>query len=83
MLVLHKFARDASGMVGLVIVLPQSAGAREIACRGAVVWSKPVSGGDGRGAAYETAIFFTEMRDADRTDVEEYVSSRVRGSSEL
>jgi hypothetical protein len=69
--------------VGLVIVLPPSVGGREISCRGAVVRSVPVSGGDGRAAGYETAIFFTEMRDSDRLDVEEFVSSRVRGSSEL
>jgi len=57
--------------VALVIRLPEGAGAREIACRGAVVRSPP-RGGD---ASFETAIFFTHMSDADRVDVEEFVSS--------
>lgn len=57
--------------VALVIQLPAGAGSREIACRGAVVRSAP----DGRNSAFETAIFFTHMSDADRVDVEEFVSS--------
>jgi len=57
--------------VALVIQLPSTAGAREIACRGAVVRSAP-AGGD---STFETAIFFTHMSDADRLRVEEFVSS--------
>jgi hypothetical protein len=60
--------------VALVIRLPNAAGAREINCRGAVVRSAPV----GRDASFETAIFFTHMSDADRVDVEEFVSSAGR-----
>jgi hypothetical protein len=60
--------------VALVIRLPKAAGAREISCRGAVVRSAPA----GRDAAFETAIFFTHMSDADRIDVEDFVSSVAR-----
>jgi hypothetical protein len=73
--------------VELVIVLPGPAGQREVVCRGAVVRSTPLAvpetAKSGKHAAgFETAIFFTQMRDADRTDVEEFVSS-TRRSSEL
>ena len=57
--------------VALVIRLPNAVGAREISCRGAVVRSAPA----GRDASFETAIFFTHMSDADRDDVEKFVSS--------
>ena len=73
--------------VELVIVLPGPAGHREVVCRGAVVRSTAVAAPEtpksGKNAAgFETAIFFTQMRDADRTEVEEFVSS-TRQSTEL
>src|SRR5690348_10999722 len=67
--------------VGLVIVLPHAAGPREVVCRGAVVRSGPVSDPGSRGLAYETAIFFTAMRDEDRVHVGEFVSAGGRTSS--
>ena len=57
--------------VALIIVLPDGAGVREIACRGAVVRSAP----NGRDSSFETAIFFTHMSDADRIEVETFVAS--------
>jgi hypothetical protein len=73
--------------VELVIVLPARGGHREVVCRGAVVRSTALHAADapkpGRNAAgFETAIFFTQMRDSDRTEVEEFVSS-ARRSAEL
>lgn len=58
---------------------------REIVCRGAVVRSEPISRAGPANAAqrsgtpYDIAIFFTEMRDSDREDVEAFVAS-ARGS---
>ncbi len=74
--------------VELVIVLPAPAGRREILCRGAVVRCGPLGASaqgatpGARGPTFETAIFFTQMRDTDRIDLEEFVSS-VRRSTEL
>ena len=70
--------------VGLVIVLPTPSRRREIVCRGAVVRSGPLgaSGPGGRISAYETAIFFTDIRDEDRIEVGEFVSAANR-STEL
>ena len=55
---------------------------REIVCRGAVVRSQPAvtaatreSGTDSR---FDTAIFFTDIKDSDRADVEEMVSAALR-----
>ena len=64
--------------VGLVIVLPAPSGRREIVCRGAVVRSGPLGGPGGRVSAYDTAIFFTDMRDEDRIEVGEFVSAANR-----
>jgi hypothetical protein len=73
--------------VELVIVLPAPGGHREVVCRGAVVRSTAVASPEtskpGKQAPeYETAIFFTQMRDSDRTEVEEFVSS-ARRTAEL
>ena len=81
--------------VELVIVLPHHAGQREIVCRGAVVRSGPLGGsiqprnvsqsvaaGDKSASAFETAIFFTDIRDSDRVQVDEFVSS-ARPSARL
>lgn len=69
--------------VQMRIVLPGGASdaPREIVCRGAVVRSEPitrsVSGAATvrSGAPFDIAIFFTEMRDSDREDVEAFVAS--------
>jgi len=60
--------------VGLVLMIPGAVGAKEIACRGAVVRSAQA----GREPNFETAIFFTHMSDADRAHVEEFVSSAAK-----
>lgn len=54
---------------------------REVACRGAVVRCVRDGGrGAGPGDAFETAIFFTDMRETDRAAIEEFVMAlRRRG----
>ena len=73
----------------LVIPLPASRDGREIVCGGAVVRSAPAPsagtpahrGESGGGlAAFDTAIFFTDMNETDRADVEAFVS-RMHGSN--
>jgi hypothetical protein len=59
--------------VHLVLVLPTSRGLREVPCDGAVVRSAKEDGQ--HGASYETAIFFTEIRETDRAAITEYVST--------
>lgn len=60
--------------VHLVLVLPTPRGLREVPCDGAVVRSAKE---DGRhGPSYETAIFFTEIRETDRAAIAEYVTSQ-------
>lgn len=82
--------------VELVIQLPSDGDRREIVCRGAVVRSGPraaaekKAAGDGRpqgerssstdAPEYETAIFFTQVKDADRMQIEEFVSSKSRSA---
>ena len=68
--------------VELVIALPDGVRTREIVCGGVVVRSGPASDGSDRNGAAETAIFFTEIADQDRVQVEEFVST-IRRSSEL
>lgn len=69
--------------VELVIVLPAPTGRREILCRGAVVRCGPIAAdpSGGKGPSFETAIFFTQMRDTDRIDLEEFVSSIRRSNA--
>jgi hypothetical protein len=83
--------------VEIVLLLPAAADApsshadpgREIVCRGAVVRSGPVAdvrAADGKAASerrkrFDTAIFFTDMKESDRDQVEEFVSARLRSTS--
>jgi hypothetical protein len=64
--------------VHLVLLVPdagQGAGMRrEILARGAVVRSEPVRT-PGR-TAFDTAIFFTQIEDSDRVEVQQFVAAR-------
>ncbi len=65
--------------VALVLVLPGDHGRREIVCSGAVVRSGPSTRpAAARSSSFDTAIFFTELLDSDRVEIEEYVSSSRR-----
>jgi hypothetical protein len=74
--------------VHLILVIPSPHGQREVPCDGAVVRcvrdGNPGTGSAGSGApssssqtgsAYETAIFFTDIRESDRAAVTEFVSA--------
>jgi len=80
--------------VQLAIALPigpkGSLGTREITCRGVVVRCDPLespaaSAGDASRAAnrskYDTAIFFTDLGESDRSDVETFVSTAHRSDA--
>ena len=58
--------------VHLVLILPTSQGTSEVPCDGAVVRSTREDGP--MGAAFETAIFFTEIRDTDRSTIADYAA---------
>lgn len=63
--------------VHLVLMVPSSRGSREIPCGGAVV--RCVKDGDAAAhasAPYETAIYFTDIREADRSVLAAYVAAR-------
>jgi hypothetical protein len=64
--------------VELVLLLPdpeiRGAAPRELVLAGTVVRSRPLPGEGTK--TFETAIFFTDMKDDDREDVEAFVASR-------
>jgi hypothetical protein len=66
-------------VVQVTFLLPSAGSTCEVTCTGAVVRCVKSGPGDRAGApAYESAIYFTEVDDADRTAIEEYVSSLRR-----
>jgi hypothetical protein len=66
--------------VRLTIVLPDRGGApRPITCSGAVVRSRRTSRGPSGAERYETAIFFTELGESARNQLEDYVVLRRSG----
>ncbi|MCG3134482.1 MAG: hypothetical protein HMLKMBBP_01789 [Planctomycetes bacterium] len=64
--------------VHLVLMVPTPRGPREIPCGGAVVRSVKETAAPGSHAAepYETAIYFTDIREADRSVLAAYVAAR-------
>jgi hypothetical protein len=52
------------------LVLPAALGERHVVCDGVVVRSERT----GRAAAFDTAIFFSDVAEADRTELESYVA---------
>lgn len=67
------------GVVQVTFLLPSAGAACEVTCTGAVVRCAKAAADDRSGApAYEAAIYFTEVDDADRAAIEEYVSSLRR-----
>lgn len=64
--------------VHLLFLLPESGGSREVSCNGAVVRCVKDGRAHGPGTSYETAIFFTNLRETDRAALEEFVTTLRR-----
>lgn len=68
--------------VRLTIVLPDRLGdPHPISCSGAVVRSSRTGRGAGGSDRYETAIFFTELGESARNQLEDYMILRQSGES--
>jgi hypothetical protein len=68
--------------VHLLFLLPSSVGPREVSCNGAVVRCVKDGRSRGPGPIYETAIFFTNLRETDRAALEEFVTT-LRGADQV
>lgn len=68
--------------VQMVILLPLGlGGTRSLSCSGAVVRSEPPDVAATPDDVFETAIFFTELRESDRAALETFISTAHRRPS--
>jgi hypothetical protein len=68
-------ALPAMTQVHLVLLLPTPQGPREVACSGAIVRCVRLESAKAGEADWETAIFFTDLRETDRAAIADAVSA--------